>query len=356
MNNDFLGNLVQRSLAATGAVRPQLLSIFEPPSVNDRVFFPRSEAPEPFGAPSRSRWKEQDAAVAPAGQVVAPSSNPALDVSEFPSPRRPVEQVRPRVEFPGEEQAVAASTPGSHEPASLRFELPNTPQRVRPHLDLPAKNRQTAESDKTDNGTHPLPTGEARPAKRAGPGTDLSGVQPAEMPSRRASEIRPRVDSFETPPSGTRSGARPKGAEIAKRNGEGAAAPGERLLSEQANGLKPPHRSATASHDPGKNRSSVLRADKMISIMDRARAADGPMTSARDVHAVSPRPLPPRSPAFPPQSKDPPVAPSINVTIGRIEVRAMPPATVVSSKAARPPAPLMNLDEYLRRRAGGNGR
>ncbi len=46
-------------------------------------------------------------------------------------------------------------------------------------------------------------------------------------------------------------------------------------------------------------------------------------------------------------------APSINVTIGRVEVRATSPAP---SAPARPPAraPITSLDNYLRKRAGGN--
>jgi hypothetical protein len=48
-----------------------------------------------------------------------------------------------------------------------------------------------------------------------------------------------------------------------------------------------------------------------------------------------------------------PAAPSINVTIGRVEVRATSPAP---SAPARPPAraPITSLDDYLRKRAGGN--
>ena len=47
-------------------------------------------------------------------------------------------------------------------------------------------------------------------------------------------------------------------------------------------------------------------------------------------------------------------APTIHVTIGRVEVRATLPAT--SPRKQSPPAPLMGLDEYLRKRAKGDGR
>jgi hypothetical protein len=43
--------------------------------------------------------------------------------------------------------------------------------------------------------------------------------------------------------------------------------------------------------------------------------------------------------------------PTIQVTIGRIEVRAAPPEPAPAKRAPRPP--LMTLDEYLRQRRGG---
>ena len=51
---------------------------------------------------------------------------------------------------------------------------------------------------------------------------------------------------------------------------------------------------------------------------------------------------------------DPQPAPTIHVTIGRVEVRATLPAT--SPRKQSPTAPLMGLDEYLRKRTKGDGR
>jgi hypothetical protein len=50
--------------------------------------------------------------------------------------------------------------------------------------------------------------------------------------------------------------------------------------------------------------------------------------------------------------REAPLTPTINVTIGRIEVRAAQP-TSSSSPKRRPAPPVMSLDEYLRRRSNG---
>jgi hypothetical protein len=54
------------------------------------------------------------------------------------------------------------------------------------------------------------------------------------------------------------------------------------------------------------------------------------------------------------QSQEPPPMPTINVTIGRIEVKALPPAAA-PPRPQKTAAPLMSLEEYMRRRnAGGD--
>jgi hypothetical protein len=48
-------------------------------------------------------------------------------------------------------------------------------------------------------------------------------------------------------------------------------------------------------------------------------------------------------------------APVVNITIGRIEVRAAPPKTDALARKARSAPPVMSLEEYLKRRNGGRG-
>jgi len=81
--------------------------------------------------------------------------------------------------------------------------------------------------------------------------------------------------------------------------------------------------------------------------------------SARPAQAAAPSsaPLPHlpfpvvRSPSVPVREAPPP-APTIQVTIGRIEVRATPPAAA-PARAARSATPRLSLEDYLRSRSGG---
>jgi hypothetical protein len=87
---------------------------------------------------------------------------------------------------------------------------------------------------------------------------------------------------------------------------------------------------------------------------------DAQAIQAKPAHsATQPALLPPASPMLPSMRRQPaivrntaPVAPTIQVTIGRIEVRANAPAAT-SARTTRPAAPKLNLEDYLRSRSGG---
>ncbi|HEU5330776.1 MAG TPA: hypothetical protein VFU78_21970, partial [Thermomicrobiales bacterium] len=63
------------------------------------------------------------------------------------------------------------------------------------------------------------------------------------------------------------------------------------------------------------------------------------------------RPLTVPTPAPRPSEPQREAAPSIQVTIGRVEVRAVPAET--PARAARPAPPTLSLEDYLRQRNGG---
>ena len=66
---------------------------------------------------------------------------------------------------------------------------------------------------------------------------------------------------------------------------------------------------------------------------------------------IRPKPRPQNSPAIrSPGVRSESVAPTVHVTIGRIEVRAMP--AVAPARVAQPAKPKLSLDDYLRSRSG----
>jgi hypothetical protein len=144
-------------------------------------------------------------------------------------------------------------------------------------------------------------------------------------------------------------------------NGEGRAMTAEK--SETPSGRESPSQHAPSISSPGKPvfaksikpepRDFVPR--KIIEITAASsRVPDRAPPPARAFHPASLRvpSLRPRVPSE--QPRVPAEPPSINVTIGRVEVRAtLPPAV---SKTPRSSASVVSLDEYLRRRSGGDRR
>lgn len=84
--------------------------------------------------------------------------------------------------------------------------------------------------------------------------------------------------------------------------------------------------------------------------IDEARLLK-PVTQRRPARQQMQRPAPPRSHSQPVQLETP-AQPTINVTIGRVEVRASAPAKRADS--VRPAGPKLSLEEYLRGRSKGN--
>lgn len=300
--SDFLKNLVERSLAPSGAVRPQLLSIFEPPPANAGEFFGGNESPglagvgqhpqDPSAQVSRLQPLWHSATSEPPKPFVAPLSKVGL-TSADPAQVPNAPKIRPRVDQPGRQPGVA--------PANERYG--------------------------TADGTERSEESAARP--------DL----------RNASSVRPYVSSSEKQSNAPLSIEQHTTADVARTDEQGAT-PQPLLPTEQTPGA-----SKSIFRDPTENRAHQVRAEKIIEMI----AGEREPAQSRDVPAISRRPPSPRPFSSRPQSKNPPVAPSINVTIGRIEVRATPPPPT-QSQPSRASAPIMSLDEYLRRRAGGDGR
>jgi hypothetical protein len=273
--SDFLSNLVERSFSPTSTVRPQLLSIFEPPSINGGAFFRGNENrelsaaeqhhQEPADRLSRLRSLWRTTTSAPATQFVATLSNAGLTSPESTELLSASPQTRTRGDLPGKQQTVA-----------------------------PSRTRRA-----TDDGARKDEVG--------------------------AASLRPQLPSEHTP--------------------------------------SPSSANKPVPHDSTKNRPHELGAKKIVEMIAPERDQHRELIQVRDVHLVSRQPPSPRVIAPVRQSNIAPVRqpkntaipPSINVTIGRVEIRAMSP--VPAAPRPRPKsAHVLSLEEYLRRRASGGSR
>lgn len=226
--SDFLSQLVERSLAGSSAVRPQLGSIFEPPANEGGTFFASEE--------------NREAAVIP----------PSRDGSDRTSRVESLWQAAPNVQV-------------EMEAAPPLFVLA-APEATAPAL---------------------------QPAQRAAP---VAKEQPA------------KKDQPET--------------EIIAR---GEAAP--------------------ELHE--------IRFRKVIDLIRRETPAQRELPALREMRRSFESRASFRLSAVPAEKHEVPAPPSINVTIGRVEVRATLPREKAPEKA-RAPVPSMSLEKYLRERAGGN--
>lgn len=113
--------------------------------------------------------------------------------------------------------------------------------------------------------------------------------------------------------------------------------------------IAPPGSRATPpSDDRAPDEPLALSAVSRARALGRAlEATPAPASSAAEVTRSEPPPSATRAP-----DTEPPAAPTIQITIGRIEVRAMTPAAPARSAPARA-APAPSLADYLARRNGG---
>ena len=111
---------------------------------------------------------------------------------------------------------------------------------------------------------------------------------------------------------------------------------------------------APASHEVGSQqktgRAQLAVALKPI-VIPEPRERELPARS--DIQAIVPtiRPRPPVAPLSPVAAT---ASSTINVTIGRVEIRAVPPPAQQRAKVK--PAPVLSLEDYLRQRANGDCR
>jgi hypothetical protein len=362
----FLHVLAQRAIAVRPQVAPRVAALFEPinpgsPTVvadvsADPILPTTPERSGPSGRwPEAAGPVERDAPEDAAAHPAAPAASRAsTTVAEPVRPRDEPVAAAPR------RQARSAALPQADDEAAVPGGAPSAPVRARhpsPPGDRATHTPPTgpAGADRHLVAPAPAPTGEPPPGVRAtvvtpgglGQGPGAPHPRPAtpqpEARSTRRGRTRVRGGGDDGVP--VRSGAPPRGPEGTSRTGDGAAR-------------------RTPSPDPAPPPASAP-SDEHLGVMQAPEV--GPVRLSSE-HRGTPRPvLAPETPIRPPlrygRTSPPPVpaaepapTPSVSVTIGRIEVRAVTDATPAArpARAERAAARAVSLEEYLQQRSRGS--
>ncbi len=312
--SDYLSNLSARSLNLATVLQPRLASRFEPPAQGTTA---------PVDAARVMRAEEPEAAPSP-GESIDVEAQPeaAIDAAARPSftPRSMRRRHEVTASTPEAQPALNTIRSSSERDLGRRIELPvgedahvDTPERNEPprapHRQLPDLRTQPSVSPAP-------PRSDPQP-----PRPILTMVQP-EMRVTLVDDIPPRT-RLEAPHPSAR-------GPIARRP---MIEPATARSETQPSRLAPPESSDEVVA------SATLPPPAIIArpIVKRVVTESVPVESA-PVEAAKPEP-----------------APTIHVSIGRVEVRATPAATPAVARPRAAP-PVMSLDEYLRRRAGEDRR
>jgi hypothetical protein len=355
--SDFLKSLVARQLGDAPTVRPRLAGRFEPP--------PDAFAPE---APTRAAaWSEPDSEAHELFLEVETRPAPTRDVehthdspeaTRAPAPRPESSDAHERVVFVREQREESRPV--------LRPE--RNPSQTSEHThDAPPPGRESKMHDAQDTPSLTV-RAESRTQTRADEEGDAS-VRPQSIVSASVKEARPvkpftqthRPAPFNTRERGdlrTPSTLEPR--EPSSHKVDDAQRPHTDVRPAPAS--PPARREADGEQRASEEKSSLTRIEPARAEA-RAKESEGEAESyaahqvrraRQETTSTEPRPTRRRARQTATHDgarKSADVAPTINVTIGRVEVRA----TQDRPAAKRRPddaAPRMSLDDYLRRRNG----
>ncbi len=330
--SDYLGNLAARSLDPVPAVRPRLASRFEP----------RSPAAAPLAA---SPAAAEPALVEESVEVRAETPRPRRSRRRVVMAAEPAvieEPVEVRAETPRPQRSrrrvVMAAEPAEERTVEVRGEEVAIPPVVRPQRGMADREAQPFETSPPG----PLSSG-------AGEG-GRSRTVPAVQPVALGQTLRM------SPPSPA----------LLERGPGGEVSRADRPVNAQPPGALQPALPAPASSALHPSRDSISRPAPQDSFPLVSREKSPPIAVSPAVPSspatrqpLEERPVtPPLQPritvversSLPVRAEAPAAEPVIQISIGRIEVRATPPP----AQPARPrPAThaAMSLEEYLRRRS-----
>ncbi len=296
--SDFLSNLAARSLGSAEVVRPRLASLFEPPRPSVASSAGMLDGPSVF-------------------EDVVPDARPAaaLEVTRLVE-SRPTSYAEDRGRNTQMQRTVVPAA--SDSPS-------------RPTEGVRLASMSQAASAPTETGAESRP-----PEVPKAPPAWIHDLRPATPP--------PMVRALET--------------ERVRRSGPDSLAGRPALTHDRGDASESSSRSAGS--EPRRSVSEHLGSSREIGppVVRRGEPTELPTQrpSAPATIVVQPRVAPYSEPASPARSRRAATPePTIHVTIGRVEVRAMQPAAPIAPRERRAPT-AMSLEEYLRRRAKESGR
>ena len=296
--SDYLNNLAAKSLHLTEVIQPRLASLFEPPSLGGR----------PVSSHSSANVETAHGEQLPGGPLLETPLTAQASSRNVLTSRPPMRELRrPPGALQQQPGGVADSSAGQH-----------TGQAVSPQP-LPLSVPQSVETRPEQFLTHPVPN----PAQRT--------LTPTLAPRSHLNPptLVPLVAGYENDAAPSRNTGEQESQSAGAQNIRGN-------MERQIAVLEVP-------------RSQNSKPPELVPIQARQFSTPARVVAPR--HGV-PRIEPAASArAEPGETQEP--APTIQVTIGRVEIRATVAATPAGKTSAK--SPVMSLDEYLRQRNGGRG-
>lgn len=343
--SDYLTNLLARSFAVEPAIRPRLVSLYEPSPIDMSLFENEVES-------ERSASRRDNVRI----EVVDSLSSP-LPLQERTRVRVSSEPIVP----------LTSSEPTRFDNFSPDVDSPaarEAPQRsVQPSASLPREDHQAAPAEQTRVVAERI---EAASKHRDFASRELPSATAPSSPTQQVEHTTPvlvktnleesRQSSEETFVS-RRTPVQPSSIET-NRPPPDLSAPLALLIPvEQSSAPARPHVSAEKAEAPNKSATPVTRVEREVETRNvvthfSPNGTQAPRVSpANVVHPISVAPAP-RIDKDKNAERTIASEPTIQVTIGRVEVR-----TVVADEGRRNQSSkqsrLMSLDDYLRQRAQG---
>jgi hypothetical protein len=373
--SNYINNLIAKNQPAAEVVRPRLPSIFEPSPVEARIAYPALNLVGPLARqeaadeeinprPPQARQAESNAVMTtqppPAGEAFHVNQ-----VTDVPSPGTGIPAWRglqrlPMIDERTDEVTIAPPATAPPGEPSFTPRLPDVRDNTNrfataihsnltePPDESPQYDRETGREIRLSPRPVDPPYDETLFAESSNPpGVQADAEQPAppKPPGLRPAHERiaqPIIEEAKPPDWPIASSA---------RRIESSSQSGVRANVDQAP-PKPPgrwlahERIAQQVIEEAKPPASPVAASPRRIVVQ-------PHVAQRDEHDITPEGHRSAEQRLAFQSHEPSM-PTINVTIGRIEVRALPPAAA-PPRAQKTAAPLMSLEEYMRRRnAGGD--